>query len=63
VLCRQKAEFHGGSLHLNNREQNLGCAASLQLFLPKTSFPYTIEKRYIGEKAEETELVLILENP
>lgn len=35
ALCRQIAEFHGGSLHLNNREHNLGSVASLRLPLSK----------------------------
>jgi two-component system nitrogen regulation sensor histidine kinase NtrY len=31
VLCRQIVEAHGGSIHLQNREQRVGCVATVHL--------------------------------
>jgi len=42
VLCRQIAEAHGGSLMLENREDRIGCRASLRLPL-QAAIPARVE--------------------
>jgi two-component system nitrogen regulation sensor histidine kinase NtrY len=42
VLCRQIAEAHGGSLMLENREDRIGCRASLRLPL-QAAMPARVE--------------------